>query len=270
MPTIQNAIQNVSQVSERVSDSIGKVVKDHLAQKNMTTPRTQESKYKPRPSTDPLLGEGVVNKKEKHAVLKNEDNEDLNESLMDGINVDEIVREDFADIKPDNINWYSNVPAANFYEDSVNSRRSSAAGGMDLMMSSQKKDPADPNFFSPNAVSQSLDNNNAVGDRILDIADFLVRDNSNFMDVPEDEVRKNAARRLRILADCIAGLISIAEYDSKFSDMTINVTKSEAASVIAKTASQTPKKAGSLYDISVPQSGTKSRSNNDPLKILLS
>jgi hypothetical protein len=73
-------------------------------------------------------------------------------------------------------------------------------------------------------------------------------------------------------------LISIAEYDSKFSDMTVSVSKSEAASVLSKAKSDlgldksnhiinpTPKKGGTLYN-KIPDSSTKK--NDDPLKILL-
>jgi hypothetical protein len=293
LPNAKNAIQNikenvgkhVSQVSERVSDSIGKVhtqVKEHLAQKN---PKAQDNIVKARPNIDPLLGEAVaVSKKVQSPAVdvldEDVDGADLNESLMEGINVDEIVREDFTDLntsKSDSSVWFSNIPSSNYYED--NSRRSSAAG-MDLsLMMSQKKDSNDTNYFSPPAVSSTLDNNNAVGDRLLDIADFLVRDNSTIMDVQDDsEIKKNVARRLRILADCLAGLISIADYDSKFSDMTINVTKAEAATVISKAKSEstnhniinaTPKKGSSLYNLSIPESATKRNNDNDPLKILL-
>jgi len=237
----------------------------------------QESSSKARTNVDPLLGGAIaITKKQKSIVVKDivdDDNDNLNESLMEGINVDEIVREDFTDIKSDDNVWYTNIPATNYYDDS--SRRSSAGMDLSLMMSSQKKDP---NFLSPPAVSQSLDNNNGVGDRLLDIADFLVRDNSSIIDVPEEEIRKSAARRLRILADCLAGLISIAEYDSKFSDMTINVSKSEVASVLSKVANNnntvnptpTPRKGGgSLYNLSIPESATKRNNNDsDPLKIL--
>ena len=289
LPNAKNAIQNikenvgkhVSQVSERVSDSIGKV-KEHLAQSNLNTPKMQESSSKARTNVDPLLGGAIaITKKQKSIVVKDivdDDDDNLNESLMEGINVDEIVREDFTDIKSNDNVWYTNIPATNYYDDS--SRRSSAGMDLSLMMSSQKKDTTtDPNFFSPPAVSQSLDNNNGVGDRLLDIADFLVRDNSSIIDVPEEEIRKSAARRLRILADCLAGLISIAEYDSKFSDMTINVSKSEVASVLSKVANNnntinptpTPRKggSGSLYNLSIPESATKRNNNDsDPLKIL--
>lgn len=76
------------------------------------------------------------------------------------------------------------------------------------------------------AMSSSLGNNNAVGDRMLDIADQLANPAYHQMPVAlrtgrelelEAAMRRDTVRRLRALADVLAGLVTIAEYDSKFS-----------------------------------------------------
>jgi hypothetical protein len=292
IPNAKNAIQNikenvgkhVSQVSSQVSDSLNKVhsqVKDHLEKKSFVSKSSQMNSDAKKSNVDPLLGDLLVKKvnSTKGVSTFADGSDNLNDSLMEGINVDEIVREEFTE----NNMWISSIAPSNYYDDS--SRRSSA--GMDLTMSlpmSQKKrdvdSSKDPSFFSPPAVSSLLDNNNAVGDRLLDIADYLVRENSSTMEVQDDdEIKKNVARRLRILADVCAGLISIAEYDSKFSDMTVSISKSEAATLISKAKSDlgldktnqivnpTPKKGNTLYNnTKIPDSTTK---KDDPLKILL-
>ena len=301
IPNAKNAIQNikenvgkhVSQVSSQVSDSLNKVhsqVKDQLEKKNFVSKSSQmnsEAKHNTakKSNLDPLLGGLPVENDKKNSKGRDinsivDDNSDnLNDSLMEGINVDEIVREEFTE---NNI-WISSIPPSNYYDDS--SRRSSAGADLRLNLPMSHKKDKDPSFFSPPAVSSMLDNNNAVGDRLLDIADFLVRENSNSSAIEvqdDDEIKKNVARRLRILADVCAGLISIAEYDTKFSDMTVNVSKSEAATVISKAKSDlgldnstnqitnpTPKKGSSLYNINKIPDSSSTKNKDDPLKILL-
>lgn len=100
---------------------------------------------------------------------------------------------------------------------------SSAKSSLFGLSSSSMKRTSDPAA----AKSSSLANNNSVGDRLLELADQLVH--PAYKSFPassregrdlqfEAEMRTETVKRLRALADVIAGLSSIVDYDMKFAN----------------------------------------------------
>jgi hypothetical protein len=87
------------------------------------------------------------------------------------------------------------------------------------------------------AKSSALANNNGVGDRLLDIADLLVHPSYKALSPAlqegrelefEAELRRETVRRLRALADVLAGLSSFVEYDTKFTNHAATAPSSSA------------------------------------------